>query len=212
MTLSNQITYTLDTKMRDCNFTDSTLSELFYKDVVNISQLILFLRKRLDDFPFVSKKCLQEVERFLEDNNLEFVEKSEFEILNTHIKECGFSRRIQGVFEFEKINYVKDLILLSENQLLNLPNLGRKSVRVIIEFLRTNNLSLTRNVIAILKKDTKFGMRLLLKTDDEISKQIIELWLKLKTPLLHEEDCDLLRAKYFLENINLLESSKQESS
>ena len=142
---------------------------------------------------------------------MKFVEKSESEILNTHIRECFFSCRIQNVFAHEEINYVKELVSLSEVQLLAFPNLGRKSIRQIREFLAINNLSLTSNIIANLKEKTKFGMLLLLKTDDETSKQIIELWLKLKTPLLCEEHDELLKAKYFLENINLLESSKQES-
>ena len=52
---TSQASYNMRTKINSCNFTDSTVSELFYKDVTNIAQLILFLKTRLQEFPSVTK-------------------------------------------------------------------------------------------------------------------------------------------------------------
>jgi hypothetical protein len=95
------------------------------------------------------------------------------------------------------------LITFSETQLLSIPNFGRKSLSEVKEFLAGVELSLVSNEIDNLRRETKQGIQLFLSVSDDSSKEVIELWIKLNEPLLGSEDIFVMKAKCFLENINL---------
>ena len=63
-------------------------------------------------------------------------------MLNNSIKDMGFSKRSFNALNQANIKYVKELVVLTEENLLAIKNLGKKSRIEINEFLSKNNLRL----------------------------------------------------------------------
>ena len=65
--------------------------------------------------------------------------------LKTNIFSLGFSKRIETALKERMVKTIADLIELTENQLLQTPNLGKKSVQEIKNFLEANGYTLRKN-------------------------------------------------------------------
>lgn len=62
------------------------------------------------------------------------------ELLNKPITSFNFTQRPLNCFKFAKIEYVKDLVKMSREDLLAIKSLGKKTINEIEEFMETNKL------------------------------------------------------------------------
>ena len=80
------------------------------------------------------------------------VEKTKIaKILNTSVRDIELSQRSLNCFSQANINLVHEFVCKTEEELLKLPNFGKKSLEELKEFNRNNGLTFGMNVNTFLK-------------------------------------------------------------
>jgi DNA-directed RNA polymerase alpha subunit len=137
MTQVQTIQYTMNRTIEACDLSFRTTNALRFAKIQYLSEILALSEEDFLKLPGMCKKTFDEVKVYLEKHNLKFVQTvmSQLKILDVKIKDCGLSIRPACCLIAGDIHYIRELITFSDNELLCLINLGRKSLNEIKEFL-----------------------------------------------------------------------------
>ncbi|KGF50374.1 DNA-directed RNA polymerase subunit alpha C-terminal domain-containing protein [Prevotella disiens] len=66
-------------------------------------------------------------------------------ILTTSIYEVGFSQRVVNALTYAGLKYIKDIVTLTEGQLLRVPNFGFDSLNEVKQYVESKGLIIGAN-------------------------------------------------------------------
>lgn len=66
-------------------------------------------------------------------------------ILATSIYEVGFSQRVVNALTYAELKSIKDIVKLTEGQLLRVPNFGMDSLKEVKRYIEKNGLVIGKN-------------------------------------------------------------------
>lgn len=118
---------------------DNLTQDTIYKRIVDITNSAAIQIHEI----YYSKKDIQEALNKQHEEEYKKQEEQEKEqLLNKSIDYLEFTIRVHNCLKAENIHTIRDLVKRSSTDLLITPNLGRKSLKEIIETLEKHGLSL----------------------------------------------------------------------
>ena len=127
-------------------------ASLFYADVgkdVSIDVEKTLMIGPIKAFPvqsFFNRSCdMEEIKNnnHLFENLIEVTDETNIKVQDEYLFDFSWSVRSQNVMKSNNIFYLQDLLKFTGDDLLNLPNFGRKSLKEIEDFLEHRSLSLS---------------------------------------------------------------------
>ena len=149
-----------DAPLAELGFSNKAMKLFDALSIENLSDLLILSENQLKSHPGVGLGTISDIKYVLrkknlklgsivilsQSNNSAIVEELPDKFFDDRLDNYNFSVRTSNIFEQEGIETFSDLMKLSEKELLQLRNFGKKSLAEINEFLESKNLSLNSPV------------------------------------------------------------------